>query len=683
MIVKCSSNDDKQKLLELISSSDILLYNYNDNILSDFNIDIEGISKKFPHLILAEYSEYGSHTTYKDKRGDELLIQAISGITLLTGNRDDAPTPMGFDVATQFCTSYLVQAILAALFCREEDKNRRGTKVSSSLLEAVVQIQLEFITTAANSGMQMPKRTIRGNAHAGLPAPYGVYRSKDGFFAMSMISIPYLADIMGLTIPKKWIPSPAWLWYRDEIMSFLEPHFLTKTNSEWMDIFTPLDVWCSDIFDIPTTLNLEAYKILELEQSYPLEGSDTFVATRLPYHITTNGAKKANKKRIKCGDKPLEGVVVVDISQYLSGPTSTLMLADLGATVIKIERPKSGDMGRNVIINNLLLDDTSTSFLAVGRNKRSVALDLKNSDDIATVKKIMRKADVIVQNFRPTVMKRLGLDYDTIKEINPSVIYAEVSGYGQKGCWVGKPGQDYIVQALSGLCTISGQRDSEPVPLGLSVVDLISGCHVDEAVLASLYNREFRGDGAHILVTMFEGAMDLQSDFITAYRWGAGENFKKSKISNVHSGENAPCGIYKTMDGYIAIGAISEQIAIDSILNDSLKLKINSDNMANWRDREDSIKFLIAKHLKRKSTKHWIEKFSKIEGMLYSEIYDWEELFDSPLGKSLKMLQKVTRGNGYSYITTRAPIRINDKILTYPLGGPQVGEYSEEIINRQ
>ncbi len=660
--------EDRLKLKELLSKVDVVVYNYNDNIFSNFGVDPTVFREEYPRMVVAEYSDYGSHTIYNNRVGDELLVQALSGITLLTGNRDDAPTPMGFTVATQFCAAYLSQGLLAALY-RREICGGRGSRVSTSLLEATIQVQMEVVTTAANSGMTTPKRTIIGNAHAGLPAPYGVYKSRDGYFAMSMISIPYLASIMGVEIPEQWIPRESWLTYRDEIMEFLAGHFETRTNREWMELFTPLDVWCSEINDLKATLNLEAYRALELERDYPLPNGASFRTTGLPYRIETTPCGSTCERDDVAKDAPLDGVTVVDISQFLSGPTSTLQLGDFGAKVVKIERPQGGDSGRTVIINNLLLDETSSSFLTVGRNKRSAALDLKVEEQRAMVGGLLAQANVIVHNFRPGVMERMGLDYESVKRTNPGVIYVEISGYGQSGCWVKKPGQDFIVQALSGICMVSGDQASAPVPIGLSVIDLITGAHVDEAVCAALYNRARCGEGAHITATMLASAMDLQSDFITALRYNERGEYLRSKVANSHSGEGAPCGIYATNDGYIAIGAAPIEVIIGQIPE--------VDPTLAWREREDTIKQAVARSLAKRSTNYWLERLGATSG----EIYDWQQLFYSPFGESLGMLQEVTRGNGFRYKTTRCAVRFNDKIMTYPQGAPNVGEYTDQIID--
>src|SRR5712672_2071519 len=155
-------------------------------------------------------------------------------------------------------------------------------------------------------------------------------------------------------------------------------------------------------------------------------------------------------------DLPLEGLVVLEFSQYLSGPSAGLRLADLGARVIKIERPGKGDAGRKLPVKNLWVDSNSLLFHTINRNKESFTADLKNTNELEIIKKLITKADVLIHNFRPGVMQNTGLDYESVRSINPKLIYAEVSGYGKEGPWKNKPGQDLLLQSMSGLVYTTG-----------------------------------------------------------------------------------------------------------------------------------------------------------------------------------------------------------------------------------
>src|SRR6187431_1394320 len=185
-------------------------------------------------------------------------------------------------------------------------------------------------------------------------------------------------------------------------------------------------------------------------------------------------------------DLPLHETVVLDFSQFLAGPVAALRLADLGARVIKIERPRVGDIGRTLAFAGRTIDGDTVSFHAMNRNKESVTADLKDPDDLAYVKELVVRADVLIQNFRPGVMERIGLDYESVRQINPSIVYASATGYGTEGPWRDRPGQDLLAQSISGLPWLSGSKADGPVPVGLSIADHLLSCHIAQGVTALL-----------------------------------------------------------------------------------------------------------------------------------------------------------------------------------------------------
>ena len=204
----------------------------------------------------------------------------------------------------------------------------------------------------------------------------------------------------------------------------------------------------------------------------------------------------------------LKDILVIDFSQFLSGPSASLRLADMGAQVIKIERPGTGDICRQLYVSDVMIEGESTIFHAINRNKQSYTADLKDADDLEKVKRLLTKADVMMHNFRPGVMERIGLDYETVKTINPDIIYAEITGYGCDGPWRDLPGQDLLLQAASGLTWLSNNNNESPTPMGVAVVDIMAGTHIAQGILASLYKRAVTGEGALVQVSMFESILD-------------------------------------------------------------------------------------------------------------------------------------------------------------------------------
>src|SRR6266498_2008001 len=233
--------------------------------------------------------------------------------------------------------------------------------------------------------------------------------------------------------------------------------------------------------------------------------------------------------------KPLQDIIVIDFSQFLSGPSAGLRLADMGARVIKFEKPGTGDICRELYVSDVKLEGESTIFHAINRNKESYAADLKNAGDLEKVKVLISEADILIHNFRPGVMERLGLDYETVKRINPSIIYSEINGYGENGPWKDLPGQDLLLQSVSGLAWLSNNNDTTPTPMGVAVVDILAGAHLVQGILATLYQRAITGEGALVQVSMFESILDFQFEVLTCFYNDGNELPVRSSVNNGHA----------------------------------------------------------------------------------------------------------------------------------------------------
>ena len=210
----------------------------------------------------------------------------------------------------------------------------------------------------------------------------------------------------------------------------------------------------------------------------------------------------------------LDGISVIDFTQIAAGPTCTMMLADRGADVIKVEAP-GGDLGRT--LGPPFLNGHGTIFLSLNRNKRSVVLDLKSKDDLEVARELIQKADILVESFRPGVMARLGLDYASLSELNPRLIYCSISAYGQQGSYSGKPGVDGLLQATSGLMSITGSGDGPPAKVQSPIVDMATGFLATTSILDAFIARQRTGTGGHLDISMFAVGIQLQQPGIASY----------------------------------------------------------------------------------------------------------------------------------------------------------------------
>jgi CoA:oxalate CoA-transferase len=378
--------------------------------------------------------------------------------------------------------------------------------------------------------------------------------------------------------------------------------------------------------------------------------------------------------------KPLENLLVIDFSQFLSGPSASLRLADLGARVIKIERPGIGDLCRRLYISNLSLDGDSTLFHSINRNKESFAADLKNPDDLSAIRALLKRADVMIQNFRPGVIDRAGLGYSAVRELNPRLIYGEVTGYGTRGPWSEKPGQDLLVQSLSGLPYLNGDATQPPVPFGLAVADILAGAHLVQGILAALVRRGISGEGAHVEVSLLESVLDLQFEVLTTYLNDGGKAPVRSSVNNAHAYLGAPYGIYATSDGYIAL-AMGSILRLGELL-DCPALMTYTDPALLF-DERDEIKSILVHHLRYQTTAHWLAILEPAD-IWCSDVLTWDRLFQHNGFTALDMIQTVTRPASGAQPpivmrTTRCPIRIDGELLTSGKPAPRIGEHTSDL----
>jgi len=374
--------------------------------------------------------------------------------------------------------------------------------------------------------------------------------------------------------------------------------------------------------------------------------------------------------------KPLEGLLVLDLSQFLAGPSAAMRLADLGARVIKIERPGTGDICRQLYITNLKLDGDSTLFHSINRNKQSYAADLKNPEHLAQVRQLIGRADVLIQNFRPGVMQRIGLDHDSVAKLNPKLVYGTVTGYGTTGPWAELPGQDLLAQSRSGLVWLSGDADRPPTPMGLAVCDLAASAHLVQGILACLVRRGVTGRGGLVEVSLLESILDLQFELTSTFLNDGGKLPQRSTVNNGHAYLGAPYGIYATADGFLAL-AMGSVLKLGELLE--LPALAAYPDANTWFTARDEIKTLLREHLKTHPTQHWLDRLVPADYWC-AEVLNWQQLFQHAAFAELDWVMEVKREDGPTMKTTRCPITIDGVRFKSSLGAPRVGQHTEKII---
>ena len=390
----------------------------------------------------------------------------------------------------------------------------------------------------------------------------------------------------------------------------------------------------------------------------------------------TTSAARVSTDRINNGpEKPLHGILVLDFSQFLSGSLATLRLADMGARVIKIERPGAGDLGRTIYLSDTDVHGENTLFHAINRNKESYAADLKNPSDLDKLRRLIARADVMVQNFRPGVIERLGLGYDNVSQINSRLVYGIVSGYGNAEAWRDRPGQDLLAQARSGIMWLSGDEGDPPTPMTLAIADMLAGHNLCEGILAGLVRRGVTGRGGLVETSLIEALLDFQFEVITTHLNDGRRPPRRSAFRNAHAYLAAPYGVYDTANGFMAL-AMTHLPTLGKLL-ELPALQAISDQADGFR-RRDEIKQIIAQRLKEGTTEHWLDILNAAD-IWCAEVLDWPSLFASRAFEQLAMIQTLRDERGIEILTTRLPIRLDGCLLTSERLAPRVGQHTETI----
>jgi CoA:oxalate CoA-transferase len=374
-------------------------------------------------------------------------------------------------------------------------------------------------------------------------------------------------------------------------------------------------------------------------------------------------------------EKPLESILVIDFSQFLSGSLATLRLADLGARVIKIERPGAGDLGRSLYLSDTDIHGENTLFHAINRNKQSYAADLKDPRDLGALRKLIARADVMVQNFRPGVMERLQLDYENAIKINPRLVYGAVTGYGNAEIWRDRPGQDLLAQARSGIMWLSGNEGDPPTPMALAIADMLAGHNLCEGILACLVRRGMTGRGGLVETSLLESLLDFQFEVLTTHLNDGRRPPRRSAFRNAHAYLAAPYGVYDTANGHLAL-AMTHLPTLGSLLA-LQELKDITDSAEGFR-RRDEIKRLIAVRVREHTTEHWLEILNAAD-IWCAEVLDWPKLLASEAIQQLQMIQTLCGENGIEVLTTRCPLRVDHSVLTGSRLAPKVGQHTAAI----
>lgn len=374
----------------------------------------------------------------------------------------------------------------------------------------------------------------------------------------------------------------------------------------------------------------------------------------------------------------LAGVRVLDLSQVMSGPYCTMILADLGADVIKIENPDHGDQTRKSWGYSVVGED-SRAFLSLNRNKRSVSLDLKDEEGRREFLELARGADVVLENFRPGVAKRLGVDYESVKRVNPRIIYASISGFGQTGPYASYPGYDLIAQAMTGVMSVMGEPGGAPVKSAIPIADLGAGMFCAIGILTALIAREHDGEGQYLETSLFEAALAMSVWESTEF-WSTGESPKPLGSANRMS---APYQALATKDGYLTIGANNQKLwhILCSVLEEP-ELENDprfADNNSRMAHRAELIGELERTFATR-TTDEWVELLLAA-GVPAGPIRDYSEVLTrDPHVKARRMVVTFDHPVEGTTPVLASPIKLYGTPARVDSPPPLLGQHTDEVL---
>ena len=372
---------------------------------------------------------------------------------------------------------------------------------------------------------------------------------------------------------------------------------------------------------------------------------------------------------------PLSGIKVLDLTRVLAGPYATMLLGDLGAEVIKIEQPGTGDESRNF---GPFKNGFSLYFMSVNRGKRSVTLNLKSERGSAIFKQLLTDTDVVVENFRPGAMKKLGLDYDTLKAAHPSLIYAACSGFGQTGPYAQQGAYDMIIQGMGGIISITGEPDGPPVRVGTSISDITAALFTTIGILSALHHRHQTGKGQCVDVAMLDSLVAVLENAVVRY-FATGE---APKPLGARHPAITPFEAFASADGHVIIALgndtlwakFCEHVNRQNLISDE-RFRTNADRTENHGELFP----ILSKVMSQRTTDDWMDALGKI-GVPCGPINTMDKVVSHPQVQAREMITRVAHQITGEVEVPGVPIKFSDTPGNVDAPAPSLGEHTTEVL---
>jgi crotonobetainyl-CoA:carnitine CoA-transferase CaiB-like acyl-CoA transferase len=372
---------------------------------------------------------------------------------------------------------------------------------------------------------------------------------------------------------------------------------------------------------------------------------------------------------------PLAGIRVLDLTQMLAGPMCTMRLGDLGADVLKVEPPGRGEWVRDKLIADVSVRGQAPSLLALNRNKRSVTVNLKHEDGRAALYALARQSDVLIQNFSLGTVERLGLGYERLRRENERLVYCAISGYGERGPYASRPGQDLVVQGYTGSLWAVGRRDDPPQPNALWAVDVMTGYQAAVGVLAALRARDVTGRGQKVELDMLSVAMDCQAQELVTHLH-SGLLPERTGEHTGHAFLPSPYGVHRTADGWLTLAHAPVESLAEATGDGELARLATLPPDA--RDG-DELRRALADVLRRQTTDHWLERLLAA-GVWAGPVYTYADLVADPHVAATGAIVDVPHPDGGTFRMPAIPMRLSETSPSIRSGPPLLGQHTDEVL---
>ena len=651
-----------------------------------------------PGIIRCQITPFGLDSPWADRAGDDLVVQALAGAMEITGEPGRSPVRMGAPVLALTAGAQAAIAILACL--QEPARQFAGRSIDISLLDVSLSM-LSYLAPLYLTLGQVPARV--GSGHPTI-YPYNAFAVADGYLVVAPFTgrfwrnFCHVIEAPALAEDERFRGFQNRLDNRHILEPILTERMMSRTRDEWQALLEAGDVPCGPVNDVAEALGMEQTRFRGMVAEVTDGTGGTTLSTALPvkftdaagqrfepaYRTARQGALPSAARRQPSAaaaeanpampPRPLSGIRVVDLTRMAAGPFCAEMLSDLGADVVKIEEPRIGDPTRR---NVPAIHDMSSYFLAFNRGKRSVSLDMKTSTGRDAVLALLAEADVVVENFRPGVMDRLGLGYDAVRGVNDRIIYASISGFGQTGPLRLKTSFDLVNQAMAGMLSITGEPGRAPVRLGLPVGDLAGGQFTALGIVAGLVQRQRTGRGTSVDVSLHDVLIALLGDMAEAYLAG-GE--VPGRLGAEYA-DRAPAAVHAAADGFVALEAWSDD-AWRALADGLDTAELHDPRFADAAGRAEhrkEIGGILAAIVSGRSVQAWVEAFRGTRVGL-APVLDVGQALDSEHVAARGLVVEVPVPSGDQARTIGSAFRIDGHPVVSAGGPPALGQDTRRVL---